>query len=108
MGFKAIMHALNLWDVIKAFGRGMRWLFVGVKHRHEDDSYQKNTGVGIHMDGKDDEASYAMYPYRPRTGVKSTEHLPVAHQFRKQKRPSNMDWLLISMRHNHEAVINGS
>lgn len=83
LGLKAFGHALNIWDVIKAFGRGMRWLVVGVKHRKEDSSYMKNGVGGIDMDGKDAEASYAMYPYRPRTGVKSTDHLPIAHSFRK-------------------------
>lgn len=105
-GFKAIMNALNLWDVIKAFGRGMRWLFVGVKHRREDSSYQKNGIGGINMDGKDDEASYAMYPYRPRTGVKSTDHLPIAHQFRKHT-PATWIGCLI-LRHDHGAVATNS
>lgn len=36
----AVIDALNPWDIIKAFGRGTRWLFVGVRHRKEDISYQ--------------------------------------------------------------------
>lgn len=38
--FRAIISAFNPWDIIKAFGRGMRWLFVGVRHRKNDVSYQ--------------------------------------------------------------------
>ena len=40
LGWRALLDAANPWDIIKAFGRGMRWLFVGAKHRHEDVSYQ--------------------------------------------------------------------
>ncbi|KAI0022723.1 DUF300-domain-containing protein [Xylariomycetidae sp. FL0641] len=69
-GIKAFGDALNIWDVIKAFGRGMRWLFVGVKHRHKDTSYQK-----------DGDTSYPMNSFDP--GAKSTEHLPIATQFRR-------------------------
>lgn len=83
MGLWAIVDALNFWDVIKAFGRGLRWLFVGVKRRKEDISYQKNAAL-VDMDGhgKDTNDSYALYPYRPRNG-KSTDHLPIAGEFRK-------------------------
>lgn len=83
MGLKAFADAFNFWDVIKAFGRGMRWLFVGIKRRHEDVSYQKSAGGDIGMDGKDLDTSYDLYPYRPRTGT-STDHLPIAKEFRKQ------------------------
>lgn len=38
--FRAIISSFNPWDIIKAFGRGMRWLFVGVRHRKNDISYQ--------------------------------------------------------------------
>lgn len=83
MGLWAIVDALNFWDVIKAFGRGLRWLFVGVKRRKEDISYQKNAAlVDMDGDGKDNNDSYALYPYKPRNG-KSTDHLPIAGEFRK-------------------------
>ncbi|KAH7117854.1 organic solute transporter subunit alpha/Transmembrane protein, partial [Dendryphion nanum] len=36
---RAIVSAFNPWDIIKAFGRGMRWLFIGVRHRKNDISY---------------------------------------------------------------------
>ncbi|PSN73946.1 DUF300-domain-containing protein [Corynespora cassiicola Philippines] len=37
---RALLDALNPWDIIKACGRGFRWLFVGVRHRKKDPSYQ--------------------------------------------------------------------
>lgn len=40
MGLRAFYEAANIWDVIKAFGRGIRWLFVGIRRRREDVSYQ--------------------------------------------------------------------
>ncbi|KAF2126200.1 DUF300-domain-containing protein [Dothidotthia symphoricarpi CBS 119687] len=36
----ALLDALNPWDIIKACGRGFRWLFVGVRRRKTDSSYQ--------------------------------------------------------------------
>ncbi|KPM45983.1 hypothetical protein AK830_g457 [Neonectria ditissima] len=35
-GLRAIVDAMNPWDLVKAVGRGLRWLFVGVKHRNRD------------------------------------------------------------------------
>ncbi|KAI0111875.1 DUF300-domain-containing protein [Daldinia grandis] len=76
MGLKAFVDALNPWDIIKAFGRGMRWLFVGVKHRREDSSYQAKSS--------DIDTSYPMKPYGAgRPGVKDAEILPVATEFRR-------------------------
>ncbi|KAH7065398.1 organic solute transporter Ostalpha-domain-containing protein [Macrophomina phaseolina] len=43
MGILAIVDAFNPWDIMKAFARGLRWLFVGVRQRHHDASY--NTRV---------------------------------------------------------------
>ncbi|KAG4220389.1 hypothetical protein PC116_g31132, partial [Phytophthora cactorum] len=76
MGLKAFMDALNPWDIVKAFGRGMRWLFVGVKHRREDPSYQTKPS--------DLDTSYPMKPYGAgRPGVKDTDSLPVATEFHR-------------------------
>jgi hypothetical protein len=36
LGWKAIMKAFNPYEFVKAFARGMKWLFIGRKHRHED------------------------------------------------------------------------
>lgn len=45
LGLRALGNALNLWDFVKAFGRGMRWLFCGVKRRKEDVSYKLGTAT---------------------------------------------------------------
>jgi hypothetical protein len=37
---RALLSALNPWDIIKACGRGFRWLFYGARHRKQDPSYQ--------------------------------------------------------------------
>ncbi|KAI1116784.1 organic solute transporter Ostalpha-domain-containing protein [Nemania sp. NC0429] len=68
-GLKALGDALNLWDFVKAFGRGIRWLFVGAKRRHEDPSYQLKADT--------------QYPMPNRTDGKSTDNLPIAGQFRR-------------------------
>ncbi|KAI1342361.1 DUF300-domain-containing protein [Xylariaceae sp. FL0016] len=72
-GLKAFADALNVWDIIKAFGRGIRWLFVGVKKRHQDPSYLT----------KDSDTDYPMKPYATAPGTKSTDHLPIASEFRR-------------------------
>ncbi|KAF2477366.1 DUF300-domain-containing protein [Lindgomyces ingoldianus] len=41
---RALASAFNPWDIIKACGRGFRWLFVGVRHRKADISYQTKLG----------------------------------------------------------------
>ncbi|CEJ90013.1 hypothetical protein VHEMI05824 [[Torrubiella] hemipterigena] len=40
LGFAALFDAMNIWDFVKAFGRGMRWLVCGVRKRKQDISYQ--------------------------------------------------------------------
>ena len=35
----ALADAFNPWDIIKMTARGFRWLFIGVRKRHEDVSY---------------------------------------------------------------------
>ncbi|KAK8090849.1 Transmembrane protein [Apiospora phragmitis] len=79
MGLMAILDALNLWDVIKSFGRGIRWLFVGVKKRHNDISYSTK----VNSEGVD--TSYPMRPYGNDPGTKSTDHLPIATEFRRSQ-----------------------
>ncbi|PNY23637.1 Transmembrane protein [Tolypocladium capitatum] len=70
MGLLAIFDALNLWDFVKAFGRGMRWLFCGLRRRKEDISYKLNRGDALDMDnlpeGKEGPGTYdAMRPAPP-------------------------------------------
>ncbi|KAK8052017.1 hypothetical protein PG993_003402 [Apiospora rasikravindrae] len=79
LGLLAILDALNLWDVIKSFGRGIRWLFVGVKKRHDDVSYSTK----VNSEGVD--TSYPMKPYGNAPGTKSTDHLPIATEFRRSQ-----------------------
>lgn len=38
---RAILIAANPWDIVKAFGRGIRWLTLGVRHRKKDHSYSE-------------------------------------------------------------------
>jgi hypothetical protein len=45
-GIKALVDAFNPWDLVKASARGFRWLFVGVRHRKEDISYQNPAKLG--------------------------------------------------------------
>jgi len=40
MGWRAILEAFNLWDIVKASARGFRWLFVGSRKREQDISYE--------------------------------------------------------------------
>ncbi|KAK5022237.1 hypothetical protein LTS07_010317 [Exophiala sideris] len=39
LGFKAIWDALNIWDLLKAIGRGAKWVVQGRTQRHHDGSY---------------------------------------------------------------------
>jgi hypothetical protein len=42
LGLKAYLNAFNPMDLLKAIGRGFRWLFVGRKSRHLDASYNQS------------------------------------------------------------------
>lgn len=42
LGLKGLLDAFNPWDLIKAIGRGFRWLFVGRKKRMLDPSYHRD------------------------------------------------------------------
>ncbi|KAF7516380.1 hypothetical protein G7054_g14190 [Neopestalotiopsis clavispora] len=76
MGINAFMDAINLWDIVKAFGRGVRWLFIGVKKRHDDLSSKNGHSSLVN--------SYPMElaVTRP-TGAKSTDHFPNTTQSRQ-------------------------
>ncbi|RCI09831.1 hypothetical protein L249_3996 [Ophiocordyceps polyrhachis-furcata BCC 54312] len=74
-GILALVDALNLWDFVKAFCRGVRWLLCGVKRRKEDISYRLDEGDGHNMAslpaGKDGDTapwSPPPPPYPPRAG----------------------------------------
>ncbi|KYK61387.1 DUF300 domain protein [Drechmeria coniospora] len=70
LGVLALFDAMLLWDFVKAFGRGMRWLFCGVKRRKEDVSYQLNRGDAVDLDhlpeSKEAANSYDAISSRPR------------------------------------------
>lgn len=42
LGLKALIDAMNPLDLLKAIGRGARWLFVGRKNRLQDPSYREH------------------------------------------------------------------
>lgn len=46
LGTKAILDAMNPWDLCKAVARGVRWLFVGRKKRTLDSSYYLTANRG--------------------------------------------------------------
>lgn len=77
LGLAAIWDAMNPWDFVKAFGRGMRWLFYGVKQRKNDPSYKNNLDMD-NLHNKDGSSYDTMRP-----GAKSTDHLPIATEFRR-------------------------
>ncbi|CAK7272798.1 hypothetical protein SEPCBS57363_005328 [Sporothrix epigloea] len=105
MGLRAIVHAMNVWDVVKAFGRGVRWLFVGVHQRRRDASYQtplksaemdmhdlspqkfhgrngntNNAADGVMMGDEVDTGYHSLYSH-----MKSTDRLPIATEFRRSR-----------------------
>lgn len=66
MGFGAFVDAMNPWDLVKAFARGMRWLFVGRKTRENDISYKAD----VTLEPQD-------------TRYKGADSLPIASEFRR-------------------------
>lgn len=81
LGFKALVDAMNPWDLIKGFARGMRWLFVGVKRRETDASY-KTSSFDINNPQNNDDMS--LQPQTPGP-YKQTHPLPIADEFRRSK-----------------------
>lgn len=74
LGFAAIFDALNIWDFIKAFGRGIRWLFCGVRRRKEDISYRRQDAHD--MDNLDEHKGSSSYDaYRPGAGMEEQHPL---------------------------------
>lgn len=52
LGLWALGEAFNPWDIMKMTARSFRWLFVGVRYRHHDISYQTaKEGDGLGWDG---------------------------------------------------------
>lgn len=86
LGMRALWDAVFIWDVVKGFGRGMRWLFVGVRHRREDISYHNSQFVD--MDGLSPQGQgkrHRLDSVDSQYAGKSTDHLPIADQFRASR-----------------------
>lgn len=45
LGINALLDAFNLWDLIKAIGRGFKWIIIGHRKREQDISYLNSTRV---------------------------------------------------------------
>ncbi|KAH6715890.1 organic solute transporter Ostalpha-domain-containing protein [Leptodontidium sp. 2 PMI_412] len=80
LGIKAFVDAMNPWDLVKAFARGMRWLFIGVKHRENDTSY-KSSSFDINNPQNGDMSLQSTTP----ASYKRTQNLPIAEEFRRSK-----------------------
>jgi hypothetical protein len=74
LGWKAFVDAMNPWDLVKAFARSMRWLFVGRRSRETDTSYMQNIAEDNDM------------VLEPNTeGYKQNINLPIADEFRRSR-----------------------
>lgn len=85
LGVRALWDAINIWDVIKGFGRGMRWLFVGARHRHEARPYRdRASAVAMTRGPAPLHKTRDIHPLADTAsaGSSSTQHLPIASQFR--------------------------
>ncbi|KAK3687379.1 putative DUF300 domain protein [Podospora appendiculata] len=97
LGALALWDTVNVWDVAKGFGRGMRWLFVGVRNRRQDVSYttapRKNSSASVDNDGTGDSAldmddlgRRGRVPgMSSHKAAHSTAHLPIANEFRASR-----------------------
>jgi hypothetical protein len=81
LGVKALADAMNPWDLIKGFARGMRWLFVGRKNRENDASY-KVSSFDINNPGNENDMTLGPTGLA-NTGYKGQGGLPIANEFRR-------------------------
>lgn len=84
LGLMAFVDAMNPWDLVKAFARSMRWLFVGVKSRETDLSYKHTTfnhdnDMSLQSANSEGDASYKG----------RNDGLPIANEYRKDTFGSN-------------------
>lgn len=82
LGLKAFVDALNPWDLVKGFGRGMKWLFVGRKHRENDPSY-KNQPFSFGALAPDNDHDMTLGETGATDGGYRGAGLPIANEFRK-------------------------
>lgn len=78
LGMNAMIDAMNPWDLVKAFARGMKWLFVGRKTRENDSSY-KNSGFDNDAVTLGDAGGLN----KSDTAYNGAMGLPIANQFRR-------------------------
>jgi hypothetical protein len=81
LGFRAILDALNFWDIVKGFARSIRWLLVGLRDRENDLSY-RGPSLNIATESKDLDLSYETSHGRPSAYYSG---LPIADEFRMSK-----------------------
>jgi len=72
LGIRAIIDAANIWDIVKGFARGMRWLVFGRKRRENDSSYK----VSISYNDTSSNAYGGKY---------GSDMLPIADEFRRSE-----------------------
>jgi hypothetical protein len=78
MGIKALLDAFNPWDLVKAVGRGFRWLFVGVKTRTQDPSYMGQEGSAFSLKNSDVPSPHTSTPALNATAYKGAEPADIA------------------------------
>lgn len=82
MGARALLDALNPWDIVKAFGRGIRWMFVGARRRKQDASYSRDVRDALALQSH---AAKAEAGRGDNTAYKSPQRLPIAEEFSRRK-----------------------
>jgi hypothetical protein len=87
LGTKALVDAMNPWDLVKGFGRGMKWLFVGRKTRENDSSYKNSAFNFGNVENENDmtlgEAGATSGGYKTDTAYNGGVGLPIANEFRR-------------------------
>ncbi|KAL3426898.1 duf300 domain-containing protein [Phlyctema vagabunda] len=84
LGVKALVDAMNPWDMVTGFARAMRWLFFGVKNRESDLSY-KNSTFNSNVATNDNDMSLQPTAGKEGQRYQSTDTLPIANEFRRSK-----------------------
>ena len=82
LGIKALVDAMNPWDLVKGFARGMRWLFIGRKNREADISYKTST---LDFNNPSNENDMTLEVTRTDSSYKGSQGLPIAEEFRRSK-----------------------
>lgn len=83
LGIKALLDAMNPWDMVTGFARAMRWLFFGVKKRENDLSYKTSPFDSNRNSNENDMTLQPTPGKEERYG--NRDDLPIANQFRRSK-----------------------